>query len=141
VLAAGLTACGILLPLVACSPSSPVFEDAFEKALKASPEAVPPYQQIVADALHNFKQQDDLVDLQISGPAWTEHLGGPAWVVCVKFSPKAKTYYYTFFIRGDRIAEVRFAVGTDRCSGRTFNPFAFTPRVTATGRINAAPVE
>lgn len=116
---------GMLLPLVACSPSSPVFEDALEKALMMSPEPMPPYKQIVADALRNFKRKDDLVDLEISEPHWAEHLGGPAWVVCVKFSPNTKTYFYTFFIRKERIAEVRFAVGTDRCGGRTFSPFDF----------------
>lgn len=103
-----------------------------------SPEPTPPYQQIVANALLKFKKQDDLVDLEISDPAWTKHLGGPAWVVCVKFSPKANTYFYTFFIRKEQIAEVRFAVGTDRCGGRTFVPFDFRqyylpPQQTALG--------
>lgn len=119
-----LASFGMLL-LVGCSPSSPVFEDAFEKALMLSPEPMPPYKRIIANALRSFKQQDDLVDLEISEPHWAEHLGGPAWVVCVKFNPKTKSYYYTFFIRKEQIAEVRFAVGTDRCGGRTFTAFAF----------------
>lgn len=128
-LAFGLVTCGLVLSLLACSPSSPVFEDAFEKALLGSPEPTPPYKQIVADALRKFKKKDDLVDLQISDPFWTEHLGGPAWVVCVKFSPKDNTYYYTFFIRKEQVVEVRFAVGTDRCGGRNFSPFPLSPVV------------
>lgn len=124
-LAAMLGFLGLALPLAGCSLSSPLFEDAFEKALMLSPEPLPPYKRIVADALRNFKQKDDLVDLEISEPHWAEHLGGPAWVVCVKFSPHTNTYYYTFFIRKEKIAEVRFAVGTDRCGGRSFTPFDY----------------
>jgi hypothetical protein len=117
-------ALGGMLLLVGCSLSSPVFEDAFEKALMLSPEPTPPYKQIIADALRKFKQQADLVNLEISEPHWTDHLGGPAWVVCVKFSPKTNSYYYTFIIRKEQIADMRFAVGTDRCGRRTFTPFA-----------------
>lgn len=112
-----------MVPLAACSLSSPVFEDAFEKALMLSPEPLPDYRKLIAAALGNFKQQGDLAGLEISEPRWAEHLGGPAWLVCVKFSPTTHIYYYTFFIRKERIIEIRFAVGTDRCGQGTYTPF------------------
>lgn len=109
--------------LTACGLSSPIFEDAFERALMLTPEPVPPYHQLVADALKDFKQQRDFAHMEISEPRWAEHLGGPAWLICVKFNPKAVTYYYAFFIRKEEVVETRFAVGTDRCSERSFAPF------------------
>lgn len=109
--------------LAACSISSPVFDDAFERALLLSPEPSPPYRKLVAAALKGFKDQSDLADLEISEPRWAEHLGGPAWLVCVRFNPKTHTYYYAFFIRKEQIVDTRVAVGTDRCGQRSFAPF------------------
>jgi len=111
----------MLLP--ACSLNNPTFEDAFEKVL--TPDPLPPYHKLVADALKNFKAKDELTNLEISDPRWVDHLGGAAWLVCVKFNPAANPYHYAFFIRKEQVVESRFAVGTDRCAQRTF--IAFDP--------------
>jgi len=120
---AGLPALALAVLLAACGLSSPSLDDAFEKALSLSPEPLPPYRKLVADALKSFKAQEELTKLEISDPRWVEHLGGPAWLVCVKFNPAANSYHYAFFIRQEKVVENRFAVGTDRCAQRTFAPF------------------
>lgn len=88
-----------------------------------SPEPVPPYRAMIAAALVKFKDQSDLANLEISEPRWAEHIGGPAWLVCVRFNPAANSYYYAFYIRKQMLIETRFAVGTDRCGQRNFTPF------------------
>jgi hypothetical protein len=108
--------------LLGCS-SSPSLDDAFEEALMHSPEPLPPYRKLVAAALKGFKEQGELTNLEISEPRWTERLGGPTWLVCVKFNPSTNSYYYAFYIKQERVIETRFAVGTDRCGQRTFAPF------------------
>jgi hypothetical protein len=113
----------ITAALAGCSPGSPVFEDAFERALMLSPEPVPPYRTLIAAALTKFKNQNDLANLEISEPRWAEHTGGPAWLVCIRFNPEANSYYYAFYFRKQALIETRFAVGTDRCSQRGFTPF------------------
>jgi hypothetical protein len=113
--AASLAGCGGL--------SSPSLDGAFEQVVDVAPEPLPPYRTLVAAALRNFKQQDELNNLEISEPSWTEHLGGSAWLVCVKFSPESRALYYAFFIRKKVVIESRFAVGTDRCAQRNFAPF------------------
>jgi hypothetical protein len=109
--------------LTACGLSSPSIEGALDNALTASSQAPPPHRKLVARALKGFKEQEDLIDLEISEPRWAERLGGPAWLVCVKFNPNANSYFYTFYIRNDAVIETRFAVGTDRCGRQTFTPF------------------
>jgi hypothetical protein len=118
-----LPALAIAASLNGCSLSSPSFDDAFEKALMLSPEPMPPYRKLVAATLRSFKEQGELINLEISEPRWAEHLGGPAWLVCVKFNPKTVSYYYAFYIRKEAVIESCFAVGTDRCGQRTFEPF------------------
>jgi hypothetical protein len=113
--AASLVGCGGL--------SSPSLDGAFEQVVDVAPEPLPPYRKLVAAALRNFKEQDELNNLEISEPRWAEHLGGPAWLVCVKFSPESRALYYAFFIRKEAVIESRFAVGTDRCARRSFAPF------------------
>ena len=88
-----------------------------------SPEPMPPYRKLVAATLRSFKEQGELINLEISEPRWAEHLGGPAWLVCVKFNPNTNSYYYAFYIRKETVIETRFAVGTDRCGQQTFAPF------------------
>lgn len=114
----------IAASLGGCGVSSPAFEDALERAILLSPEPVPPYRKLIADALKEFKQPGDLADLEISEPRWAEHLGGPAWLVCVKFNPAKNLQFYAFFIRKEKVIETRFAVGTDRCGQRSFAPFS-----------------
>lgn len=109
--------------LTGCGLSSPSFDNAFEKALMLSPEPMPPYRKLVAAALRGFKQQGELINLEISELRWAEHLGGPAWLVCVKFNPNANSYYYASYIRKEAVIETRFAVGADRCGQPTFTPF------------------
>lgn len=113
--AASLAGCGGL--------SSPSLDGAFEQVVDVAPEPLPPYRKLVAVALRKFKQQDELKDLEISEPRWTEHIGGSAWLVCVRFSPESRALYYAFFIRGQAVIESRYAVGTDRCAQRSFAPF------------------
>lgn len=113
--AASLVGCGGL--------SSPSLDGAFDQVVDVAPEPLPHYRNLVAASLKAFKQQDELRNLEISEPRWTEHLGGPAWLVCVKFSPESRTLYYAFFIRKGSVIESRFAVGTDRCAQRSFAPF------------------
>jgi len=110
--------------LVGCGGlGSPSLDGAFEQVVDVAPEPLPPYRKLVAAALRNFKEQDELNNLGISEPRWAEHLGGPAWLVCVKFSPESRALYYAFFIRKEAVIESRFAVGTDRCAQRNFAPF------------------
>lgn len=109
--------------LAACGLSNPSLDEAFEKALSQSVDPLPPYRKLVADAIKSFKEQGDLTNLEISEPRWADHLGGPAWLVCVKFNPTANSYHYTFLIRKEQVIESRFAVGTDRCAQRTFSSF------------------
>jgi hypothetical protein len=112
------------MSLVGCGGlGSPSLDGAFEQVVDVAPEPLPPYRKLVAAALRNFKQQDELNTLEISEPRWAEHLGGPAWLVCVKFSPESRALYYAFFIRKEAVIESRFAVGTDRCARRSFAPF------------------
>ena len=117
-------ALAVAATLIGCSGlSSPSFDDAFEQVVEVAPEPLPPYRKLVAAALRNFKEQDELNNLEISEPRWAEHLGGPAWLVCVKFSPESRALYYAFYIRKEAVIESRFAVGTDRCGQRSFAPF------------------
>ncbi|MGZ8325829.1 MAG: hypothetical protein ACXWU8_10825 [Rhodoplanes sp.] len=117
-----LPALALAASLIGCS-SSPSLDDAFEEALMLSPEPLPPYRKLVAAALKGFKEQGELTNLEISEPRWAERLGGPAWLVCVKFNPSTNSYYYAFYIKQEKVIETRFAVGTDRCGQRTFAPF------------------
>ena len=113
---------GLVELLIGCA-GSPLFDDASERALLSSPEAVPPYRKLIAEEIKKFKNQDDTGRLEISEPRWTEHLGGPAWRVCVKFNTNAASYYYSFFIRKESVFETRIAVGTDRCSHEAYTSF------------------
>ena len=108
--------------LIGCA-GSPAFDAASEQAKSSSPEAVPPYRKLLAEEIKKFKKQDDTARLEISEPRWTEHLGGPAWLVCVKFNTAAVSYYYAFFIRKESVIETRIAVGTDRCSQEAYTSF------------------
>lgn len=112
----------IAASLTGCA-SSPAFDDAFERSLLSSPEAVPPYRKLVAEEIKKFKQQDDSARLEISEPRWAEHLGGPAWLVCVKFNTDMVSYYYAFYIRKESVIETRIAVGTDRCGREAYTSF------------------
>lgn len=117
-------ALAVATSLVGCGGlSSPSLDGAFEQVVDVAPEPLPPYRKLVAASLKTFKQQDELNNLGISDPRWVEHIGGPAWLVCVKFSPESRALYYAFFIRGGSIIESRSAVGTDRCAQRSFAPF------------------
>ena len=112
----------IVALLIGCA-STPAFDDAAERALLSSPEAVPPYRKLIAEEIKKFKKQDDSGRLEISEPRWIEHLGGPAWLVCVKFNTDAVSYYYAFFIRKESVIETRIAVGTDRCGQEAYTLF------------------
>ena len=112
----------IVALLIGCA-SSPAFDDTSERALLSSPEIVPPYRKLIAEEIKKFKKQDDTGRLEISEPRWTEHLGGPAWLVCVKFNTDAVSYYYAFFIRKESVIETRIAVGTDRCGQEAYTSF------------------
>ena len=87
----------IVALLIGCA-GSPALDAASEQALLSSPGVVPPYRKLIAEEIKKFKKQDDTAHLEISEPRWTEHLGGPAWLVCVKFNTDAVSYYYAFFI-------------------------------------------
>jgi hypothetical protein len=112
-IAASLTGCGL---------SSPTFGD-FKTAVPLSSEPLPPYRKLVTDEMKSFKDQSNMVNLEISDPRWADHLGGSAWLVCVKFNLKITSYYYAFYIRKEKVIESRFAVATDRCGQQSFAPF------------------
>lgn len=116
-------ALALAMLLAACGLSSPSLDEAFEKGLGQAEDPLPPYRKLVAAALKSFKEQGDLTNLEISEPRWADHMGGPAWLVCVKFNPAANSYHYAFFIRKDQVIDSRYAVGTDRCAQRTFSSF------------------
>lgn len=110
--------------LIRCSGlSSPSLDGAFEQVSEVAPEPLPPYRKLVADLLKTFKQQGDLHDLEISEPRWADHMGGSAWLVCVKLNSDLRPLHYAFFIRKGAVIETRFAVGTDRCGQRNFEKF------------------
>lgn len=113
-----------VLALPGCSLSGPFFDDSFEKAQMLSPEPVPPYRRLVADAVKKQPVHADSTALEISEPRWIERVGGPAWIVCIKVEPKnPPTIYYAYFIKTEKVVDSRTAIGTDRCVHQTFSPF------------------
>jgi hypothetical protein len=118
-----LSLAAIAASLAGCGLSSPTFDDALEKAVPISSEPLPAFRKLVTDEMKGFKEQGSMVNLEISDPRWADHLGGPAWLVCVKFNPQTTSYYYAFYIRKEKVIESRFAVATDHCGQQSFAPF------------------
>lgn len=112
------------LALAGCSLSGPFFDDSYEKTAVLSPEPVPAYRKIVAEALKTASTPINTVGLSISEPRWIERIGGPAWIVCLRSDPKAEhAVYYAFFVLKEKVIDWRTAIGTDRCVHQDFVPF------------------
>ncbi|MFL9824095.1 hypothetical protein [Rhodoplanes sp. SY1] len=114
----------VAIGLGGCSLSGPFFDDSYEKARVLSPEPVPAYRKVVAEAMKELKTPIDAAGLGIAEPRWIERIGGPAWIVCLRSDPKAEhAVYYAFFILKEKVIDWRTAIGTDRCVHQDFVSF------------------
>ncbi|MFD2182821.1 hypothetical protein [Rhodoplanes azumiensis] len=132
-------ALGLGVALAGCSLSGPFFDDSYEKTAVLSPEPVPAYRKLVAEAMKQASTPIDAAGLAIAEPRWIERIGGPAWIVCLRSDPEARhAVYYAFFILKEKVIDWRTAIGTDRCVHQDFVPFN-TAAVPADDKPKAEP--
>lgn len=81
------------------------------------------YGKVIADALKKFKDFSSYSNFQISNLRWVEATTGWNWLICVRYDDRRITQFYSFFLEGDKVANARYDVRTDRCPAQQYVPF------------------
>ena len=101
----------------------------------------PDYRRIIA---HNLQQHSDLLKknpeptllqpntlgaLEISGVRWVQHhTEGWVWLACLRAHPAGRAPIdFSFFIRENRVVDVRTSVMIDDCARQNYKSFALRP--------------
>ena len=87
----------------------------------------PNYRQIVAENIATvFPNPAPLGTLEISGVRRTDHLKGPAWIICLKIHAENAPQEYAIFIQDGKIIDQRQGVLLDRCKQQTYQAYDTT---------------
>lgn len=91
------------------------------------------YGKAIAGALKKFKDFSSYSNFQISSLRWVHAATtGWSWLICVRYDDRGITRFYSFFLEGDKVANARYDVGTDRCPAQQYVAFDVT-----TGTVGA----
>jgi hypothetical protein len=102
------------------------------------PGPEPDYRRIIAHDLQSHSgvfeknpeptliRPDTLGPLEISGVRWVQHhTKGWVWLACLRAHPADRARIdFAFFIRGNRVVDIRTSVLIDDCAGQNYKPFA-----------------
>lgn len=86
--------------------------------------AQPNHRRIVADNLKTiFPNQEQLGEMEISGPRMADHVKGAAWVTCLRIDTRGNPQSYAIFIQNDKVVDWRSGIVIDQCHKESYTPF------------------
>jgi hypothetical protein len=99
-----------------------------QDSVQSDPEPDTRQQQVIFDSVLRIMQSmKEIGSPEISNLGPNEAQSGPEkWTVCSRGSSGAQLRYFTFFLKGETVANWRPAVINDRCESRNFSPFEKT---------------
>ena len=89
------------------------------------PEPDSRQQKVIFDRIHQITEtMKDITGSEISNIGPNEAQSGPEkWTVCSRGNSGSELRYFTFFLKGETVANWRPAVINDKCETRSFSPF------------------
>ncbi len=96
-----------------------------QDSVQPDPEPDSRQLRIIFDQIQRITQSmKDVGPSEISNLGPNEAQSGPEkWTVCSRGSFGNELRYFTFFLKGEKVANWRPAVINDRCETRNFSPF------------------
>lgn len=113
------------LVLVAVLVSGCTFFFDVQDSVQQDPEPDSRQQKVIFDRIQKITQSmKDVTHSEVSNVGPNEAQSGPEkWTVCSRGSSGSELRYFTFFLRGETVANWRSAVINDKCETRNFSPF------------------
>ena len=96
-----------------------------QDSVQPDPEPDSRQQRIIFDRIQQITQSmKDITRSEVSNVGPNEAQSGPErWTACSRGSWGNELRYFTFFLKGETVANWRPAVINDRCEARNFSPF------------------
>ncbi|EKS35636.1 hypothetical protein HMPREF9696_01848 [Afipia clevelandensis ATCC 49720] len=96
-----------------------------QDSVQPDPEPDSRQQQIIFERIQKITQSmKDISRSEVSNVGPNEAQSGPEkWTVCSRGSSGSELRYFTFFLKGETVANWRPAVINDKCETRQFSPF------------------
>jgi hypothetical protein len=96
-----------------------------QDSVQPDPEPDSRQQKIIFDRIQQITHSmKDVTGSEVSNVGPNEAQSGPErWTVCSRGSSGPELRYFTFFLRGETVANWRPAVINDRCEARDFSSF------------------
>lgn len=96
-----------------------------QDSVQPDPEPDSRQQRIIFERIQQITQSmKDISRSEVSNIGPNEAQSGPEkWTVCSRGSTGSELRYFTFFLKGETVANWRPAVTNDKCETRRFSPF------------------
>lgn len=96
-----------------------------QDSVQPDPEPDSRQQKVIFDRIEQITQSmKDITRSEISNVGPNEAQSGPEkWTVCSRGNSGNELRYFTFFLKGETVANWRPAVINDKCETRNFSPF------------------
>lgn len=96
-----------------------------QDSVQPDPEPDSQQQRIIFERIQQITQSmKDITRSEVSNIGPNEAQSGPEkWTVCSRGSSGGELRYFTFFLKGETVANWRPAVINDKCETRRFSPF------------------
>ena len=96
-----------------------------QDSVQSDPEPDSRQQRIIFERIQQITQSmKDITRSEVSNIGPNEAQSGPEkWTVCSRGSSGSELRYFTFFLKGETVANWRPAVINDKCEARRFSPF------------------
>jgi hypothetical protein len=121
-----LVAIRLLQPLLAALLlSGCTFFFDVQDSVQPDPEPDSRQQKIIFDRIQQITQSmKEVAGSEVSNIGPNEARSGPEkWTVCSRGSSGVEVRYFTFFLKGETVANWRPAVINDKCETRSYSPF------------------
>lgn len=95
-----------------------------QDSVQSDPEPDSRQQRIIFERIQQITQSmKDISRSEVSNIGPNEAQSGPEkWTVCSRGNSGSELRYFTFFLKGETVANWRPAVINDKCEGRRFSP-------------------
>ena len=96
-----------------------------QDSVQLDPEPDSRQQKVIFDRIQQITQSmKDITRSEISNVGPNEAQSGPErWTVCSRGNSGNELRYFTFFLKGETVANWRPAVINDKCETRNYSPF------------------
>ncbi len=96
-----------------------------QDSVQPDPEPDSRQQKVIFDRVQQITQSmKEITRSEISNVGPNEAQSGPErWTVCSRGNSGNELRYFTFFLKGETVANWRSAVINDKCETRSFSPF------------------